>query len=195
MCRVGVARRGAPVWVRLPALSLLLLLSLALTACATAGKAPQGAKVIEGVPFYPQEDYECGPSALATVLSYHRLKGGGPAVTPDEVAEKIYSPTARGALGLDLARCAEGMGFSAEEKRGSVGALRALVDEGTPPIILVDYGISFYQVNHFMAVTGYTDDGIIVNSGNRQGVVIENDALARIWKKTGYWTLVVRPRR
>jgi ABC-type bacteriocin/lantibiotic exporter with double-glycine peptidase domain len=62
-----------------------------------------------------------------------------------------------------------------------------------PLIILVDYGFSVYEANHFMVVTGYTKNGVLVNSGRKENQEILEGELARIWKKTDYWTLVVTP--
>ena len=53
-----------------------------------------------------------------------------------------------------------------------------------PLIILVDYGFSVYEANHFMVVTGYTKSGVLVNSGKKENQEISEGELARIWKKT-----------
>jgi hypothetical protein len=44
-----------------------------------------------------------------------------------------------------------------------------------------------------MVVTGYAANGILVNSGRAENEFIEEEDLLSIWKKTGYWMLVVRP--
>ena len=67
------------------------------------------------------------------------------------------------------------------------------VDRGEPAIIFVDYGALLYEANHFMVVTGYTQDGVIVNSGHRENQPITKGELEKIWKRNGYWTLVVKP--
>ena len=48
-------------------------------------------------PFFPQEDYQCGPAALATVLVASDVS-----VTPDELTSKVYLPKREGSLQLEL---------------------------------------------------------------------------------------------
>jgi len=65
--------------VRGPALTSWLLAALVLTGCAssgprlkdyTTGAGPLPARVeLDATPFFPQRDYQCGPAALATLLS------------------------------------------------------------------------------------------------------------------------------
>ena len=49
------------------------------------------------VPFFPQQRYQCGPAALATVLSW-----SGAAVSPDALVPEIYLPARRGSLQIEL---------------------------------------------------------------------------------------------
>src|SRR5258706_484241 len=53
------------------------------------------------VVFYPQEDYQCGPAALATVLD-----SAGTKITPDALTPEIYLPERRGSLQLELVAAA-----------------------------------------------------------------------------------------
>ena len=175
-------------------LSVVCLL-LVLACCATGGSSPiSDAVIIDGIPFFSQEAYQCGPTALATVLDYWHWKGGaGRWLTPEEIAADIYSPTAKGVLGIDLELFARRQGFEARQYSGSITDLRQNVDAAIPVIILVDYGLSVYEVNHFMVVTGYTRDGVVVNSGRHEKQAVSGRELERIWKKTHYWALVLEP--
>jgi ABC-type bacteriocin/lantibiotic exporter with double-glycine peptidase domain len=114
-------------------------------------------------------------------------------VPHEEIIKEIYSPTARGTLTIDLELYARMLGFSVQQYSGNINDLRSAVDKGVPPVILVDYGFSIYQVNHFMVVTGYTEKGIILNTGRERNKIIFNEELFGIWGKTGFWTLVIKP--
>jgi predicted double-glycine peptidase len=164
---------------------------LFLCACASSPTVlPDGSKTLSGVPFFPQEDYQCGPAALATVMNYwYTRQGGAERIGIDEITKAIYSPGARGVLPSDLENYPKKKGFSAQQFRGSMRDIRDHIDRGIPLILFVEYGLSFYQLNHFLVVTGYTRDGIIVNSGRREREMITNSDLEKVWKKTGYWAL------
>jgi ABC-type bacteriocin/lantibiotic exporter with double-glycine peptidase domain len=157
--------------------------------CRTAEKLPvySEARMISDVPFYSQEIYQCGPSSLASVLKYWDV-----AVTPDAVAEEIFSKTARGTLTIDMILYAQQKGLHAEQYRGTIDNLRESVDEGYPLIVLVDYGFSFYQQNHFMVIVGYAEQGIIAHTGKVKEKVIPWDDFVKVWEKTGYWTLLIK---
>src|SRR5207237_9306004 len=45
------------------------------------------------VPFFPQDEYQCGPAALATVLASSGVK-----VTPEELVAQVYIPERKGSL-------------------------------------------------------------------------------------------------
>ncbi len=164
------------------------------TSCTTGGRAGPDAVIVRSVPFFSQEAYQCGPAALATVMDYWYQKNRkADWITPEQIASEIYSPSARGVLGIDLQMFARRHGFEALQYTGSIADLKEKVDMGEPPIILVDYGFSVYEVNHFMVVTVHTKGGVVVNSGKKEKQAISEGELARTWKKTEYWTLVVKP--
>jgi predicted double-glycine peptidase len=174
---------------------LTVLLLVGPVCCTPGGVRPgEGDIVISGIPFFTQEAYQCGPAALATVLDYwYRKTGTETWLTPEQIAADIYSPTAKGVLGIDLELYGRRQGFEARQYPGSLNDLRRSVDDGVPVVILVDYGVSLYEVNHFMVVTGHTKDGVIVNSGKTENQRISGRELEKIWKKARYWTLILEP--
>jgi len=143
--------------------------------------------IIQGLPFYPQEDYQCGPSSLASVLNYW-----GSAVTPGDIAEDIYSPSARGTLNIDMALYAEARGLDASFYSGGLPDVKTKIEAGYPLIVLVDQGFSFYQVNHFMVLVGFSNDGLIVNSGREERKFIPTGEFLRSWERTKFWTLFIK---
>ena len=94
---------------------------------------------------------------------------------------------------MDLELYAKRHGFSTSQYSGSLMDLRRLIDEKTPVLILADLGIGMLQANHFVVITGYRPDGVLVHTGRAENELISTRRLESIWKKTGYWTLVVRP--
>jgi ABC-type bacteriocin/lantibiotic exporter with double-glycine peptidase domain len=162
---------------------------LASTSCRTAETLPVSSalKVIRDVPFYPQETYQCGPSSLASVLNYWDIP-----VTPDTIAEEIFSKAARGTLTMDMILYAQKKGLHAEQYKGTIENLKHSIHEGYPVIVLVDYGFSFYQQNHFMVIVGYAEQGIVAHTGRSKEKVIPWDDFVKVWGKTGYWTTLIK---
>lgn len=166
-------------------LSLPLLFSCAGTPDV---RESRGSRIIENVPFYPQEAYQCGPSSLSGVLNYWRVD-----VSPDEIAQEIYSKTAKGTLNIDMILYAEKRGLKVHHYEGSFEDIKGNIDSGYPVIVMVDYGFWVFQQNHFMVVVGYNEDGVIVNSGREQFKFIPCKNFLRSWEKTKFWTLLITP--
>jgi ABC-type bacteriocin/lantibiotic exporter with double-glycine peptidase domain len=145
-------------------------------------------RIIEKVPFYPQEAYQCGPASLAGILNYWRV-----AVSPEDIAVKIYSESAGGTLDMDMVLYAQQQGLQVEQYEGSIEDIRRNIDLGYPIIVLVDYGFWVYQQNHFMVVVGYNENGILANSGSEQLKFISFKDFLNSWKKTDFWTMLVKP--
>lgn len=170
------------------AFSLLPIILFSLCSCSTVSVRFNSEPIlINKVPFYPQDDYQCGPASLAGVLNYL-----GAGVTPDDIAKDIYSASARGTLNMDMVIYANKKGLHALQYIGSWDDLKAKINDGYPLIVLVDYGFSVYQANHFMVVVGYNDEGVIANSGKTEHMFIDKEKFLKAWKRTNYWTLWIK---
>ncbi len=162
-----------------------------LAACSTAPMQPgPGAVIIENVPFYPQEDYQCGPASLAGVMNYRGMR-----ITPEEAAKDIYSGSAKGTLSMDMLFYAQNKGLNAVQYAGNWDDLKAKIDGGQPLIVLVDYGFYLYQANHFMVIIGYNGNSVIANSGRAERAAFDKESFLKSWKRTNYWTLWIKPKQ
>ena len=93
---------------------LLLFAAGLLSGCGTlpqveallAAKAtlPPRAELTE-VPFFPQDDYQCGPAALAMTL-----KNSGVDITPEALASQVYLPKRQGSLQVEPVQHANHIG-------------------------------------------------------------------------------------
>ena len=159
-------------------------------ACARAvdGPLPQGRAQVQSVPFFAQEDFQCGPASLAGVLNFHGQK-----TTPQELAAEVFRPDIRGSLGLDMALAARKRGLQAKFYEGSPADLAHNLDKGLPLVLLLDLGLGPVQALHFAVATGYGPEGVTLNSGRNQGQVMAWPAFLGQWNKTGRWTLWIEP--
>jgi len=182
-------KRGTPAW-GLPYLFLVLLSFLFSCAASRNVIEPGTTHMIEGIPFFQQEIYQCGPASLAGVLNYW-----GAEASPEVIAGEIYSKSAKGTLSLDMVLYARKKGLHVIQSRGSIKYLKENIDLGYPVIVMVDYGFWVYQQNHFMVIAGYNKNGVIVNSGRNRLKFIREEDFLRSWEKTDFWILSIRLRR
>jgi ABC-type bacteriocin/lantibiotic exporter with double-glycine peptidase domain len=147
---------------------------------------------VEGVPFYPQKEYQCGPASLAAVLNYW-----GQNVTPEEIAQAIYLPRLKGSLNIDLWRYAAAQGFDARMKEGSLEELQVHLARNQPVIAFLNLGFSFFPVGHFLVVVGLDPDqqAVIAYSGAEKNKRIPFREFLSDWKKTQYWYLIITPKK
>ncbi|MBI5050898.1 MAG: peptidase C39 family protein [Nitrospirae bacterium] len=175
----------------MPAYLFLALLAFFLHSCAAVsnGNIPESRqnRIISNIPFYAQEDYQCGPASLAGVMNYWKID-----VTPDSIAKEIYSKSAKGTLNIDMVIYPQRKGLIAEQYSGNMQDLKKNIDSDYPLIVLVDYGFWAVQTNHFMVVVGYNEDGVIVNSGKDKGKFIPEGDFMKTWEKTKFWTLLIK---
>ena len=164
-----------------------------LAACAAAVPSGLGqeTRYIAGVPFFPQEDYYCGPAALASVLTYW-----GKPVSQEEVARAIYLPHLKGTLTLDLLLYAARSGVESRMERGDLSLLYTQVHQGSPVIALLNLGSDLFPVWHYLVVVGFRESvgEIITYSGREKDKIYPAERFERMWAKSGFWTLLVRPR-
>ncbi len=88
-----------------------------------------------------------------------------------------------------MAHYAARSGLEAVQYFGGWEDLRAKIESGYPLIVLVDFGFSFYQVNHFMVTVGVSDRSVIVNSGKDERLRMDKDTFLKAWERTKFWTL------
>lgn len=181
------ARRGVPPTGRLLFLSCILLV-LSYCAATLPVEKPKVGQIIENVPFYPQEMYQCGPASLAGILNFW-----GVTVSPEEIAVEIYSRSVRGTLNLDMTLYSEKRGLKANHYEGSFEDLKEKIDAGYPLIVMVDYGFWIYKKYHFMVLLGYYKNGVVVNSEKDQHKFIPLRVFLKSWKRTRYWSLLITP--
>lgn len=146
-------------------------------------------RIIQNVPFYPQEDFQCGPASLAAVLNFW-----GISITPEEIAKEIFSPTARGTLTLDMMGYPQKKGMKVLHYKGSIEDIKNKIDLGYPLIVLVDMGRLIYQQNHYMVILGYDETKVIAHSGKDPLKQIPLNHFLKMWSKTNFWTLWIQPR-
>ncbi|MEE8173660.1 MAG: PA2778 family cysteine peptidase, partial [Alphaproteobacteria bacterium] len=119
-----------------------------LNAATTESQLPQQVE-LTNVPFFAQEDYQCGPAALAMALGW-----SGISIRPEALVEQVYSPARKGSLPSDMITAARRQGRVAYPVDGFDNLLRE-VAAGHPVIVLQDLGTSLGAYWHFAVVTGY----------------------------------------
>jgi tetratricopeptide (TPR) repeat protein len=149
---------------------------------------PERAEV-PAVPFFPQDEFYCGPAALAMTLAWSGLR-----VSQNDVAPMIYTPGREGTLQSDVITGARRYGRLAVP----VNDLQSLLGEiaaGAPVLVLQNLALDWFPQWHYAVAVGYDLDAatLTLNSGTHEHLVVPLATFERTWARGDYWALVVTP--
>jgi tetratricopeptide (TPR) repeat protein len=144
---------------------------------------------LTAVPFFPQDDYQCGPAALATVLSH-----SGVVITPEPLVTQVYVPARKGSLQLEMLAAPRRYGRVSYRLAPRYADLLREVAAGNPVVVLQDVGPMFTQW-HYAVVNGfhYPSGTLLLRSGKLARQEMPFTYFERTWIKSGYWAMVAMP--
>jgi len=143
---------------------------------------------LETVPFFAQEEYQCGPAALAMALN-----AAGVAVAPDSLVEQVYLPQRKGSLQVEMLAGARRHGLLAYELAPELRDVLTEVAAGNAVIVLQNQGLwSFYPYWHYAVVIGYDleQKQILLHSGTRARRAMALALFEFLWIDGQRWAMV-----
>jgi len=142
------------------------------------------------VPFFPQQDFQCGPAALATALANFKVK-----VTPEELVDQVYLPAREGSLQIEMLAAARRYGMVSYQLAPRFEDVLREVAAGIPVIVLQDYGVWPFSIWHYAVVAGFDrpKGQLALRSGEKQKLLIPFGILEYTWKESDHWAMVTVP--
>lgn len=145
------------------------------------------ARELQSVPFFPQQQYQCGPAALATVLVH-----AGRVTSPESLTPQVYLPQRQGSLQVEL--------LGATRRHDVVPYVlpksgRAIVDavmDGYPVLVLQNVGVPSVPFWHYAVVVGVDTarDRVVLRSGTQRRRTMSGRRFLQSWIWGGQWAIV-----
>jgi hypothetical protein len=142
---------------------------------------------IASVPFYPQDEYQCGPAALAMALAWSGLD-----VQPAQLTEKVYTASLQGSLQPAMIAGARRSGRLAYVISGTDALIREAA-AGHPVIVLQNLGLSWVPRWHYAVVVGYDipADEVLLHTGLHARERTPMGIFQNTWARAENWGLLV----
>ncbi len=145
---------------------------------------------LTSAPFYPQQDYQCGPAALATAINFHRQQ-----TNPDELKSMVYIPQLKGSLQIEMLAAPRQFNRLAIKLDGKLESILKEINHGIPVLIMQNLGLESIPFWHYAVAIGYDMDKqqILLRSGEIERLSRPFSIFERTWKQSDYWSVVIVP--
>lgn len=145
---------------------------------------------LTAVPFYPQEEYQCGPAALASMLGQRGVE-----TSPGLLKEQVYLPGRKGSLQVEMVAAARRHGMLVYPLEPRLESLLGEVAAGNPVLVLQNLALDWWPRWHFAVVVGYDrhERQLILRSGTTRRLTVDFATFEQTWARSGHWAVLTLP--
>lgn len=178
-------------WARLWSVNVIFAV---LTGCASI---PEEVASLDGslapvelvdTPFFAQEQYQCGPAALATVLVQSGIATSAEALVP-----QVYVPARQGSFQPELLAATRAANRIPYVINPALSAIHAELTVGRPVLVLQNLGLAWLPRWHYAVVVGVAParGQVYLRSGTDLRRETSIDTFLRTWRRGDFWAFVV----
>lgn len=145
---------------------------------------------LDSVPFYPQQQFHCGPASLAAIYNYRGVAAG-----PDEIARQVFVPGLEGSLQAEVVAATRQYDLLPVRLDGRLESMLRELAAGNPVFVLQNLGLDLLPRWHYEVVIGYdlAARELILRSGTNRRIGRRFATFERTWRRAGNWALVIVP--
>ncbi len=145
---------------------------------------------LNDVPFFPQEAWQCGPAALATVIS-----AAGRAVEPADLEPLLFIEDRKGTLQVELRGATRRLGLLSFAQEADITSLVHRLQAGHPVLVLQNLGLSWLPKWHYAVAVGFdaSTKTVHLRSGRNPLRKTGLKEFSRTWMASSNWMMTVHP--
>lgn len=145
---------------------------------------------LDDVPFFPQERYQCGPAALAMVLTH-----AGHPVQPEALTPRVYLPEREGSVPLEMVAAARQSGMLVYPLAPQLSDLLREVAAGHPVLVLQNLAFDWSPQWHYAVLIGFDLPAatVVLRSGTTRRWVTPLATFERTWARAARRAWVILP--
>lgn len=142
---------------------------------------------LDQVPFYPQQEFQCGPAALAGLLV-----NSGVDTDPDLLKDQVYIPERQGSLQIEMLAATRRAGRIAYQPGPEPAQLFAQLEAGIPVLVMQNLRTPHFPAWHYAVLVGFDAETgeVLLNSGTERGMRMKARSFMRSWEWADHWALV-----
>jgi hypothetical protein len=144
--------------------------------------------MIADVPFFAQQEHQCGPASMAMVLSHW-----GKPTSPDALTPQLLIPAREGSLQVEMLAAARRQGMLAVPTAPQLSTVLAEVAAGNPVIVLQNLSLPISPLWHYAVVIGYDVPAqtITLHSGTTARMTMALSTFEHTWARGKHWAITV----
>lgn len=150
----------------------------------------KGSAELQGLAYFPQQDDQCGPASLATMLSYNGIQA-----SPQQLKPHLYIPAKGGTLTVELVARARQFGLIAYALAPKLEDILLELDAGHPVLVMQNLGLRSLPKWHFAVAIGYDlkQQQILLRSGADIRYPTDLTLFKQTWDNADNWAQVILP--
>lgn len=148
------------------------------------------------VPFISPRSMLCGSTSIEMISSYWQSNSSYvPKLSLKELDERTLIAQKGGTLQVELIAAARASGLLVYTLQPDLDSLLTELKANHPVIVLVNRGLSWYELWHYAPVTGYDakTQTIFMHFSDKPNEAMSIDTFMALWKRSGNWGVILLP--
>lgn len=146
-----------------------------------------GRALLSQTPFVAQQEFECGPAALAMLMQAAGLK-----IEAKQLAPQVFVPGRQGSLQVEMLVAARRQGLPAYLLAPKLEAVLQEVAAGHPVLVFQNLSLPVSPVWHYAVLIGYDRERgtVTLHSGTTAAMETSLSAFEHTWARGEHWAML-----